>query len=110
MPLLGVFQKLIASRANDHEGFYLLSSMIQYIPWQSLEAQMSQVFILLFQRLKGSKTTKFVKGKEFSSFKPQPHKMVKHTQTIRRLFPTNCLSLFDHYVGFALKGLITRYS
>ena len=65
MPLLGVFQKLIASRANDHEGFYLLSSMIQHMPWQSLEAQMSQVFILLFQRLKGSKTTKFVKGEEF---------------------------------------------
>ena len=22
--------------------------------------------------------------------------MVKHTQTIRRLLPTNCLSVFDH--------------
>ena len=31
--------------------------------------------------------------------------MVKHTQTIRRLLPTNCLSLFDHFVGSALKGL-----
>ena len=31
--------------------------------------------------------------------------MVKHTQTIRRLFPTNCLSMFDHFVGLALKGL-----
>ena len=28
--------------------------------------------------------------------------MVKHTQTIRR----NCLSVFDHFVGLALKGLI----
>ena len=32
--------------------------------------------------------------------------MVKHTQTIRRLLPTNCLSVFDHFVGLALKGLI----
>ena len=24
--------------------------------------------------------------------------MFKHTQTIRRLFPTNCLSVFDHFV------------
>ena len=32
--------------------------------------------------------------------------MVKHTQTIRRQKPTNCLSLFDHYVGLTLKGLI----
>ena len=33
--------------------------------------------------------------------------MVKHTQTIRRIFPTNCLSVFDHFVGLALKGLST---
>ena len=32
--------------------------------------------------------------------------MVKHTQTIRRNLPTNCLSVFDHFVGLALKGLI----
>ena len=31
--------------------------------------------------------------------------MVKHTQTICRLLPTNCLSVFDHFVGLALKGL-----
>ena len=33
-----------------------------------------------------------------------PYKMVKHTQTIRRQ-PTNCLRMFDHFVGLALKGL-----
>ena len=32
--------------------------------------------------------------------------MVKHTQTIRGLLPTNYLSVFDHFVGLALKGLI----
>ena len=31
--------------------------------------------------------------------------MVKHTQTIRRLLPTNCLSVFDHFVELGLKGL-----
>ena len=31
--------------------------------------------------------------------------MAKHTQTIRRKFPTNCLSVFDHFVKLALKGL-----
>ena len=39
------------------------------------------------------------------NFKSQPHKMVKHTETIRRLLPKNCLSVFDHFVGLALKGL-----
>ena len=33
--------------------------------------------------------------------------MVKHTQTIRRQWLTNCLSVFDHFVGLALKDLIT---
>ena len=31
--------------------------------------------------------------------------MVKHTQTIRRQQPKNCLSVFDHFVGLVLKGL-----
>ena len=36
--------------------------------------------------------------------------MVKHTQTIRRELPTNCLSVFDHFVKLALKGLkLNRY-
>ena len=31
--------------------------------------------------------------------------MVKHTQAIRGPQLTNCLSVFDHSVGLALKGL-----
>ena len=31
--------------------------------------------------------------------------MVKHTQSIRRLLPTNCLSVFDHDVELAVKRL-----
>ena len=31
--------------------------------------------------------------------------MVKHTETIHRLLPTNCFSVFDHFVGLALRGL-----
>ena len=31
--------------------------------------------------------------------------MVKHTQTICRLLRTNCLSVFDHFVGMTVKGL-----
>ena len=29
----------------------------------------------------------------------EPEKMVKPTQAIRQLVPTNCLSVFDHYSG-----------
>ena len=34
-----------------------------------------------------------------------PTKMVKLTQTICRLLPTNFLSVFDHFVKLGLKGL-----
>ena len=36
-------------------------------------------------------------------FKRQPHKMVKHIQTIRRQRPTNYLSVFEHFVGWRLR-------
>ena len=36
--------------------------------------------------------------------------MVKHTQAIRRLLPMNYLSVFDHFVGLALKGLKQAFS
>ena len=35
--------------------------------------------------------------------------MVKHTQTIRRLLPTNSVSVFDHFVRLALKGLSNTF-
>ena len=34
-----------------------------------------------------------------------PHKAVKHSQAIHRLLPTDCLSVFDHFMGLAIKGL-----
>ena len=32
--------------------------------------------------------------------------MVKYTQTIRRLLPTNCFIVLDHFVGMPLKELM----
>ena len=60
--LLGVFQKLIASKMNDHEGFYLLGSLVEHLEPTVLSPHIKNIFILLFQRLQSSKTTKFVKS------------------------------------------------
>ncbi|XP_052777226.1 exportin-2-like [Mya arenaria] len=60
--LLGIFQKLIASKQNDHEGFYLMNSLIERMPSEILQPYMKQVFVLLFQRLQSSKTTKYIKS------------------------------------------------
>ena len=40
-----------------------------------------------------------------SHFTCQSHKIVKHNQKIRRQQPTNCLSVFNHFVGLAFEGL-----
>ena len=36
----------------------------------------------------------------------QPHKMVKHTQTIHWQQPTNCWIVFNHFWGLVLKELM----
>ena len=36
--------------------------------------------------------------------------MVKHNQTIHLQKSTNCLCVFDHFVGLALKGLIRGHT
>ena len=41
-------------------------------------------------------------------FKRQPHKMVKHTETIRQQLPTKFLRVFDHFVSLSLKGLMIK--
>ena len=38
-------------------------------------------------------------------FKHQPHKLVRHFQAICRQIADELLSVFDHFVGLALKGL-----
>ena len=38
-------------------------------------------------------------------FKRQPKKMIKHIQPICHLLADKLLSVFDHFVGLALKGL-----
>lgn len=60
-PLLGVFQKLIASRANDTYGFDLLEAILLNIPLNLLSNYLNQIAVLLLTRLKTSRTEKFIK-------------------------------------------------
>ncbi|KAF9111410.1 importin-alpha export receptor [Mortierella sp. AM989] len=61
-PLLGVFQKLVSSKINDHHAFELLQSMIIYVPMSILGNYMKPVLIMLLTRLQNHKTDKFKKG------------------------------------------------
>jgi hypothetical protein len=46
-PLLGVFQKLIASKLNDHEGFYLIQTIIEFLPPEVTTNYTKSVFTLV---------------------------------------------------------------
>lgn len=61
VPLLGVFQKLIASRANDNYGFDLLQGVLLYFPIDLTSVYLNQISILLLARLKTSRTDKYIK-------------------------------------------------
>lgn len=59
---LGVFQKLVASRANDQFGFEMLTSIFRYIPLEYLQSYLKQIFNILLTRLQSSKTAKYSAG------------------------------------------------
>ncbi|SCV72042.1 BQ2448_4736 [Microbotryum intermedium] len=62
-PMLGVFQHLVGSKANDAYGFELLEAIFEYVPLNSIRQYMSNpVFMLLLTRLQTSKTDKFSQG------------------------------------------------
>ena len=42
---------------------------------------------------------------EKKAYSSQPNKVIKHSQRIRQQKPTNCLRVFDHFVGLVLKEL-----
>lgn len=60
-PLLGVFQKLVASRVNDAYGFELLECILISVPLDLLASYLNQIAVVLLTRLKTSRTEKFIK-------------------------------------------------
>jgi len=62
LPVLGVFQKLIASKVHDHEGFYLLESIVEFVSPSDFSPYMQQVLNLIFHRLEKDKSIKFIKS------------------------------------------------
>ena len=72
-----------------HKGNYYIGVFSLAPRSQHLQLQHLRIFVYHF----------------FDLLSVNPHKMVKHTQIICGLLPTNYLSVFDHLVVLALKGL-----
>lgn len=60
--MLGVFQKLIASKINDQEGFAVLVCLLNVYGAEFLLKYLRDIILLLFQRLQMSKTTFYSRG------------------------------------------------
>jgi exportin-2 (importin alpha re-exporter) len=58
-PILGIFQKLIASKATETSAFLILNSVILHFSAESLDPLLSTIFALLFTRLQTSKTPRY---------------------------------------------------
>ncbi|CAG9813279.1 unnamed protein product [Phaedon cochleariae] len=96
---LGVFQKLIASKTNDHEGFHLMQNLIQHFPTEAMAPYHKQIFFLLFQRLSSSsKTTKFVKNLivffSLCAVKHSPNELVTTIDGIQAHTDNFCFRMF----------------
>ena len=78
----------------------------QMPPWVRVRIRLLAIFWR--QSLKGAIFLVPFLQAQYYPFKRQSHKMVKHTQTIRRQQPTYCLSVFDHFVKLAFKGLLKK--
>ena len=52
--VLGVFQKLIASKAHDHEGFFILNSLLEYLPMELYQQYLPTVRALTCLRIRDS--------------------------------------------------------
>ena len=59
--ILGIFQKLVGSKLHDHEGFYLIESIVQYLPLDAFRQYVPTIWKLLFLRLTKSQTGKFLR-------------------------------------------------
>lgn len=59
LAVLGVFQRLISSKAHDHEGFFVLNTIVENLPPAAWTQHMGTIWGLLLTRLQNSRTAKY---------------------------------------------------
>ena len=60
--ILGVFQKLVAMKSQDHEGMYILDALLVSMDAEFMAQYMGPVWQIIYQRLTAAKTSKFCKS------------------------------------------------
>lgn len=60
--ILGIFTKLINSKANDHNGFFILNCLVHYLDVSNLSKYLPQCVRIIFRRIQSKKTNKVLRG------------------------------------------------
>ena len=60
--ILGVFQKLVASKSQDHEGMMILDYVLACMDAQTMTPYLGSIWAILYQRLQSARTSKFCKS------------------------------------------------
>ena len=103
-----LFTKVIVTFSDlSSNTSYVLMIIIQIVPKIKVVEQIMEVW-----SQENAETVTSVNEGKNDSFKVWPNflsaKFIKWSNTLKQLvgkLPTNCLSVFDHFVGLALKGL-----
>ena len=61
MSLLGVWQKLVSSKANEQSSFELLTSVVRFVPPNALEPVLKQIFVILFSKLQSGNSPRYTR-------------------------------------------------
>jgi exportin-2 (importin alpha re-exporter) len=61
LPVLGIFQKLVASKATETNAFDLLSSIVRDVPQELYGQHVKTTFQILLTRLQGGRTVRYVR-------------------------------------------------
>ena len=86
--VLGVFQKLVSSRAQDHQGFFILNALVECLALPAWIDHLPAVWSILFSRLQSSKTVKFTKSLVvFTSLLAAKHGAITVSETMSKVQP-----------------------
>ncbi|CAM6129189.1 unnamed protein product [Calypogeia fissa] len=95
--VLGVFEKLVGSRSTDHQGFYILNTIVENLSYQAFAQYVPQIWGILFSRLQRERTVKFIKSLIiFMSLFAVKHGHALLTDSINSVQPNLIFMILEH--------------
>ncbi|CAM9656674.1 unnamed protein product, partial [Chrysoparadoxa australica] len=61
-PILGVFQKLLATKATEVQAFSMLCSVVAHVPLESLQQYVGDLLNMILIRLQSNKTSRYIRA------------------------------------------------